>query len=134
MATEERTERPGLEGPIGFSSTDGKTVPLGVLRSMHQSLLRLIELVSGRLSLGSGVHGAHSGRIDGQWLRIVTPANPGVSFAVPHGLGRKPIGYAIYGSEGQQPSLYNASDHDWDESLLWLASDTASVAILLHVV
>lgn len=132
MATEVRTERPGLEGPIGFEA-DGEKVPARVLRSMHQAIVRLSGLLAGRLGLGSGVHGAHSGRLDGQWLRTTTPAAANTTFAVPHGLDRSPVGFVVY-DKSAAADIYRAPDHDWTSSELWLRSSVGGVAILLHVV
>jgi hypothetical protein len=132
MAVIDRPERPALEGPQGFA-TDGKSVPLSVLRSMHQAIVRALELLSGRLSLGSGVNGTHSGRVDGQWLRIVTPAAPNTTFAVPHGLGRVPVAYFVGGLTASS-GIFIAPDRVWDASQIWLRCDVASVSALLLIV
>lgn len=132
MATTERTERPALEGAQGFAS-DGKSVSVNILRSMHQALGRVVDLLSGRLSLGTAANGTHSGRIDGQWFRIVTPAAPNTSFAVPHGLGRLPVAYFVGGFTASC-GLYVAPDHAWDADQIWLRCDVASVAITILLI
>lgn len=132
MAVQTRTGRPAFEGPVGFVEKEGR-VPTSVLRSMHQVLTQVAALVSGRLGLGDGTHGSHSGRIDGQWLRTKTPPAPNTTFAVPHGLGRIPVGSAVY-AKSAACDVYTAPTRDHDEQQLWLRATVADVDILLHVV
>lgn len=133
MANTPRTERPGLEGAVGFRAPGG-TVALDVLRSMHQVLARVVDLLAGRLSLGSAVHGTHSGRIDGQWLETVTPAVADTTFPVPHDLGRVPVAYFV-GGVSAACSLYEATDRVWnDTNQVWFRCDTASVTVRILLV
>lgn len=133
MPTEDRVGRPAFEGPVGFDLDKEGRPATAVVRSMHQALGRLVEALSGRLSLGDGVHAAWSGRVDGQWLRARTPTTPNTTFSIPHGLGRTPVGFVVYGKSAAV-DVYNAPTRDHDDSQLWVRGTVGDVDILLHVV
>jgi hypothetical protein len=51
---------------------------------------------------------------------------------VPHGLGRKPIGYDVVRRDAAA-IVYDSSGGSWGEDVIYLKCDTASVTIKLRV-
>jgi hypothetical protein len=106
------------------------------LRAMLVALFRavttLIEIVSGRLSMGQGLHGQVAGYLDAQWLWITLP-DRNVAHAVPHGLGRVPAGFTIWKlaqatSGGAAPPIYPVTELAWTEEVIWVATSSSAFA------
>lgn len=96
---------------------DGNLDPTLLLR-LYSAVQALIERFNGQISLGTGNNGERSGNISGQYINVQTPVAADVEFAVPHGLGRTPIGCIIAYCE--KPVVVYASGNAWNSTSLYL--------------
>jgi hypothetical protein len=83
------------------------------------------------LSLGSGDSGHKAGNLDAQYIDVYTPGAD-TEFIVPHGLGRKPIGYEVVRRD-KACIVYDSSGGSWGDKLFYLKCNTANATIKLRV-
>ena len=105
---------------------DGQATP-PVVRSLYQAVDKVLTTLAGRLSLGTGTDGEHTGHLDGQVRAFTTPAVADTAFEVAHGLGRTPIGYVVI-YQSLPGSLYADVSRGWTEEMVYLKSDAAGAA------
>jgi hypothetical protein len=96
------------------------------------SLRTIIAKFNGGISLGNGQSGYRAGNLDAQYIDVFTPSTPDQEFEVPHGLGRKPIGYDVVRRD-KAAIVYDSSGGSWGNDVLYLKCDTASTTIRLRV-
>lgn len=99
---------------------------------LSQSIRGIIAKFNGGISLGKGLSGWRAGNLDAQYIDVFTPATPDLEFAIPHGLGRKPIGYDVVRKD-KAAIVYDSSGGSWGENILYLKCNVASVTIKLRV-
>ncbi len=115
--------------PIALS--DGKMS--GPTAAYLTSALRtIIEKFNGAISLGNGDSGYTAGNLDAQYIDVYTPSTPDEEFEVPHGLGRKPIGYDVVRRD-LACIVYDSSGGSWGNDTLYLKCNVASATIKLRV-
>lgn len=96
------------------------------------ALRAIIAKFNGAISLGNGSTGYRAGNLDAQYIDVYTPATPDTEIEIPHGLGRKPIGYDVVRRDAAC-IVYDSSGGSWGKDVLYLKCDTASVTIKLRV-
>ena len=99
---------------------------------LTSSLRNIIAKFNGGISLGTGDSGYRAGNIDAQYIDVFTPSVADTEFTVPHGLGRKPIGYEVVRRD-KAAIVYDSSGGSWSDSTLYLKCNTASTTIKLRV-
>jgi len=99
---------------------------------LTQALRNIIAKFNGAISFGNGSSGYRAGNLDAQYIDVFTPSTPDEEFAIPHGLGRKPIGYDVVRRD-LASIVYDSSGGSWGEEVFYLKCDTASVTIKLRV-
>lgn len=110
---------------------DGKLS--GTTATYLSSTLRgMIDKFNGGISLGNGLSGYRAGNLDAQYIDVFTPAVADTEFTVPHGLGRKPIGYDVVRKD-KAAIVYDSSGGSWGENVLYLKCNVASTTIKLRV-
>lgn len=91
----------------------------------------LISKINGNISLGTGDSSTRAGNIDAQYIDVYTPGAD-TEFAVPHGLGRKPIGYDVVRKD-KAAHVYDSSGGSWGNNIMYLKCDVANVTIKLRI-
>lgn len=99
---------------------------------LSTTLRGMIDKFNGGISLGNGLSGYRSGNLDAQYIDVFTPGVADTEFAVPHGLGRKPIGYDVVRRD-KAAIVYDSSGGSWGENVLYLKCNVASTTIKLRV-
>ena len=99
---------------------------------LSTTLRGMIDKFNGGISLGNGLSGYRSGNLDAQYIDVFTPSVADTEFAVPHGLGRKPIGYDVVRSD-KAAIVYDSSGGSWGDNVLYLKCNVASTTIKLRV-
>lgn len=111
---------------------DGKW-PMALISKLNTFLKDVITAINGRISLGDGFQASRSGNIDGQWIELTSPSVANTQFAVPHGLGRRPVGCTVW-RRNDYGELKNSNVGGWDERRLYLKCNTGGVTYLILVV
>lgn len=96
------------------------------------ALRSIIEKFNGAISLGNGSTGYRAGNLDAQYIDVFTPATPDTEIEIPHGLGRKPIGYDVVRRD-VACIVYDSSGGSWGNDVIYLKCNTASVTLKLRV-
>lgn len=130
-----RTVIPDPDASMGdippITLEDGKLS--GTTATYLSSTLRgIIDKFNGGISLGNGLSGYRAGNLDAQYIDVFTPGVADTEFAVPHGLGRKPIGYDVVRRD-KAAIVYDSSGGSWGDNVLYLKCNTASTTIKLRV-
>lgn len=99
---------------------------------LSAALRSIIAKFNGAISLGNGSSGYRAGNIDAQYVDVFTPATPDEEFSVPHGLGRKPIGYDVVRRD-KAGIVYDSSGGSWGVDIIYLKCNVASVTIKLRI-
>lgn len=99
---------------------------------LTSALRTIIEKFNGAISLGNGQSGYRAGNLDAQYIDVFTPSTPDEEFIVPHGLGRKPIGYDVVRRD-VACHVYDSSGGSWGKELIYLKCNVASATIKLRV-
>lgn len=92
----------------------------------------IIAALNGGLSLGTGETGSKAGNIRAQYVDVLTPGSANAEFIVPHGLGVKPIGYAVVRKD-RAVDVYDSSAGSWTDELLYLKASVASATVRLLI-
>lgn len=96
------------------------------------SLRSIIAKFNGAISLGNGSSGYRAGNLDAQYIDVFTPSTPDAEIEIPHGLGRKPIGYDVVRRDAAC-IVYDSSGGSWGNDVFFVKCNTASVTIKLRV-
>lgn len=99
---------------------------------LSSALRGIIAKFNGGISLGNGDSGYRAGNLDAQYIDVFTPSVADTEFTVPHGLGRKPIGYDVVRRD-KAAIVYDSSGGSWSDTLLFLKCNAASATIKLRV-
>jgi hypothetical protein len=99
---------------------------------LSSALRGIIAKFNGGISLGNGDSGYRAGNLDAQYIDVFTPSVADTEFTVPHGLGRKPIGYDVVRRD-KAAIVYDSSGGSWSDTLLYLKCNVASTTIKLRV-
>jgi hypothetical protein len=99
---------------------------------LTSSLRSIIAKFNGGISFGNGSSGYRAGNVNAQYVDVFTPATPDEEFSVPHGLGRKPIGYDVVRRD-VAAIVYDSSGGSWGEDILYLKCNVGSVTIKLRI-
>jgi hypothetical protein len=91
----------------------------------------IIAKINGAISLGTGISSTRAGNLDAQYVDVYTPGAD-TEFAVPHGLGRKPVGYDVVRKD-KAANVYDSSGGSWGNNIMYLKCDTANVTIKLRI-
>jgi len=130
-----RTRREDGAGAIGdmpdINLLDGKMSEKTALQ-VSGKIREIISRINGGWSMGTGVSGYKAGNLDAQYIDVLAPSAANTEFVIPHGLGRRPIGYVVVRSD-RAVSVYDSSNGSWGDSLMYLKADTASATIRLLV-
>lgn len=109
--------------------------PVEVSR-LNLLIQQIARLLNGNLSKGDGSHNSRTGNLDGEWIRVTTPATGDVEFAVSHSLNRIPIGYTVCGNEASPSRIgivYTVNSGSWSDKVIYLACTGESNVLLLEV-
>ena len=98
---------------------------------LSSAIRSLISKLNGQISLGTGISSTRAGNLDAQYVDVYTPGAD-TEFAVPHGLGRKPIGYDVV-RQDKACSVYDSSGGSWGNNIMYLKCDVANVTIKLRL-
>ena len=98
---------------------------------LSTSLRGIVAAANKGWSMGTGVSATRAGNLDAQYIDVYTPGAD-TEFAVPHGLGRKPIGYDVV-RQDKACNVYDSSGGSWGEDTLFLKCDAANATIKLRV-
>ena len=111
-------------------TTDGK-ISDTTAAYLSGSIRGILRKLNGFVSLGTGVQATRAGNLDAQYIDVYTPGAD-TEFVVPHGLGRKPIGYDVV-RQDKACNVYDSSGGSWSDDTLFLKCDTANCTIKLRV-
>lgn len=100
--------------------------------TLSGKLQEMIRQFNGRISIGSGLSGHRAGNLDAQYIDVVVPSVANTEFIVPHGLGRKPVGY-ILTRQDRAVVVYDSSAGSWSDSLIYLKANVADATVTLMV-
>jgi hypothetical protein len=103
------------------------------VEAINTTLRALATAINGNLSLGDGTQSEHTGNLDGQTIRVKTPVTIGEEFAVPHGMGRVPIGRIVLGQDSFG-SLYDSNRAGWGVDQVFFKCNQSAVTFLLALV
>lgn len=96
-------------------------------------LLVSLSLAIRNISLGDGKNYSGAGNLDAQWVEVVTPGTVSAAFIVPHGLGRRALGWTVVRASAPM-ALYEDGDRgSWNNDQIVLKCDTANVAITMLI-
>lgn len=111
--------------------TDGKMS--GPTAAYLTAALRtIIEKFNGAISLGNGSSGYRAGNLDAQYIDVFTPTVADTEIEIPHGLGRKPVGYDIVRRD-LACSVYDSSGGSWGNDVFYLKCSVGSVTLKIRV-
>ena len=110
--------------------TEGK-ISAQTAAYLSSAVRGIVNKINGRLSFGTGISSTGAGNFDAQYIDVYTPGAD-TEFAVPHGLGRKPIGYDVV-RQDKACNVYDSSGGSWGFDTLYLKCDTANATIKLRV-
>ena len=96
------------------------------------ALRSIISRFNTGLSFGSGDSGHKAGNFDAQYIDVFTPSIADEEFTIPHGLGRKPIGYDVVRRD-KACIVYDSSGGSWGDDTMYLKCNTASATIKLRI-
>jgi len=130
-----RTVIPDPESAMGdippIALSDGKMS--GPTASyLTQALRIIIAKFNGAISLGNGSSGYRAGNLDAQYIDVFTPSTPDEEIEIPHGLGRKPIGYDVVRRD-IACIVYDSSGGSWGNDVFYLKCNTANATIKVRV-
>lgn len=132
MAIRTRIKDPEVMiGEIAPIKQDEGKLTQQAVDDLSATMIQLIDKINGGLSHGSGVTG-HQGNFDEQFIDHLTPSVADTEFAVPHGLGRLPVGVEVARTD-QYCRVKDSSSGSWDDKVLYLKCDVASVNLKLRV-
>lgn len=122
------------EGAVGqlpdIALQDGKLTEKQAL-TVSAKIQQIIGRLNNGLSLGTGQTAHQAGNLDAQYVDVLM-GDADAEVAIPHGLGRRPIGYWVVRRD-RACIIYDSSNGSWSSTLLYLRSDTASATIRLLV-
>lgn len=98
---------------------------------LSQSIRGIISKFNGGISLGNGLSGYRAGNLDAQYIDVYTPGAD-TEFIVPHGLGRKPIGYDVVRLD-KAAIVYDSSAGSWGNEVIYLKCNAANATIRLRI-
>jgi hypothetical protein len=99
---------------------------------LTSALRTIIAKFNGAISFGNGSSGYRAGNIDAQYIDIFTPAAANTEIEIPHGLGRKPIGYDVVRRD-LACSVYDSSGGSWGKDVFFLKCSVGSVTLKIRV-
>jgi hypothetical protein len=103
-----------------------------VALAISSKIQEIIRRVNQGWSLGSGATGYKAGNLDAQYVDVVFPSVADTQVAIPHGLQRRPIGYAVVRSD-RAADIYDSSAGSWTVEVLYLKSNVANATVRLLV-
>lgn len=126
----------GLLGiPSRLTPEETEEVPGAIIKfltTLSDQIIALYTKVNGGLSLGDGGQSTGAGNLNAQWIEWKFSATPDSVEAIPHGLGRIPVGYMVMRRD-RAAIVYDANTGGWGETMLYLSCDTASALVKLLV-
>lgn len=102
-------------------------------RDLTEAFDRVRAALNGGLSLGDGSDGTRAGNLAAQVRVVTTPATPGDSFVVVHGLARPSVGYLAV-KKSAACDVFDADDHASNDSELWLQASAGGVELTLLLI
>ncbi len=106
---------------------------MSVVDTLTQKLNEIIELLSGKVSLGEVNQGAWAGQLDAQYLSIVFPAAANTEQALYHGLGRRPQGWVVVRTGETAATIYESRVGSWTDEVFYLKSTVGGVTVAVMV-
>ena len=122
--------RSGLGDIPPIIITEGK-ISAQTAAYLSGAIRGIVQKINGKMSWGTGISSTGAGNFDGQYIDVYTPLAD-VEFAVPHGLGRKPMGYDVV-RQDKACNVYDSSGGSWGDDTLFLKCDVANATIKLRV-
>ena len=101
------------------------------LSALNDDVRDLYTFSQGRVRFGSGVDGAKSENMSGEFQVFTTSGTPDAENTITHGLGAAPIGYIVI-NQDKAGSLYD-SGTTWTSTSIFLKSDIASVTFTVFL-
>jgi hypothetical protein len=99
---------------------------------LTSALRTIIAKFNGAISLGNGSSGYRAGNLDAQYIDVFTPSVADTEFDIPHGLGRKPIGYDVVRRD-KACIVYDSSGGSWGTTTMYLKCNATSATIKLRI-
>ncbi len=104
---------------------DGK-LGAEAIAALNNLLATIIRKFNAGLSWGNGNQGTQTGNLFSQYADFITPSGALTEFAVPHNLGKVPIGcWPVYLDKAA--ILYASSPGSWGRETIFLMCDTGTV-------
>lgn len=100
--------------------------------ALGDKLQEIIDRLNNGLSLGSGSTAHQAGNLNAQYIDVLFPDVINTEIAIPHGLGRVPIGYQVV-QRDRWAGVYNSSLGSWSDTTIYLKANTASGTIRLMI-
>lgn len=101
--------------------------------SIRTHLEQVNKVLGGNVSFGTTTANTDRGRnINGWAATVVTPGAPDTEFAVPHGLGRIPIGFLVM-SRSVSGNVYKSTTA-WTTTNIYLKDSAVSDTLVLFIV
>lgn len=108
------------------------SIPPEELERAFDLLQQLFSRIAGGLSLGTGESSSIAGNSYAQFIDY-TFTNANQTYSIPHGLGKRPIGYQVVLVDAAC-SVYDPNfGAAWGERVITLACDTAGTKVKLLV-
>ena len=92
----------------------------------------IVRLLNGGLTLGLGTTAHRAGNFNMQWLDVLMPGVADTEIVIPHGLGRRPIGYLVV-QRDRSCCVYSDAVGSWGNDMFYLKCDTADATVRLLV-
>lgn len=127
-----------LESPVGLFAVpaiaevkDASSIP-SIISTLFQVLRGVVTKLNGGLSLGNGTTYAGAGNLDAVYVDLLAPAAANTQLAIPHSLGRTPIGYLPVRKD-RACDVYDSSAGSWTADIMYLKFTVASATIKLLI-
>lgn len=115
---------------IGLQRDAEGNIPVVEIERLADTLQKVLSILSGGLSFGTGESSSLGGNVYSQFIDYVfTAAN--TSYSIPHGLGQTPTGFLVVVAD-RACHIYDGNfKAAWGPSVVTLASDTANAKVKL---
>jgi len=119
-----------IPGPIRLTK-DGK-IGIEALNQLNSLISAVAKTLNEGISLGTGDQGTLAGNLRAQYIEVITPTIADTEFVVPHGLGRRAIGYDISKID-KGGIVYVSSAGSWSSTLAYFKCTTGDSLVLMRI-
>lgn len=112
--------------PVPAIPNIGDKVEPAHAAELYSLSIAVFRKLNGKLNVfGSAENGTQAGNLDAELLDVFFP-DADTEVAIPHDLGRVPVGYIPIRFD-RAARIYDSNNASWTEKVLYLRSDTAGV-------